>query len=54
MIIMFAVSYYYPRKTFTDKADAIKIDMKSWKYAKHLSIALVIITILIYILLGQN
>ncbi|NOR75154.1 MAG: solute:sodium symporter family transporter, partial [Draconibacterium sp.] len=54
MIIMFAVSYYYPRKTFTDKADAIKIEMKSWKYAKHLSIALVIITILIYILLGHT
>ena len=54
MIIMFAVSYYYPRKTFTDKADAIKIEMKSWKYAKHLSIALVIITILIYILLGRS
>ncbi|MCK5730337.1 MAG: hypothetical protein KAH68_04650, partial [Draconibacterium sp.] len=54
MIIMFAVSYYYPRKSFTDKADAIKIEMKSWKYAKHLSIALVIITILIYILLGHT
>jgi len=54
MIIMFVVSYYYPRKTFGDKADAVKIEMNSWKYAKHLSIILVVVTILIYILLGQS
>jgi len=54
MMVMFAVSYYYPRKSFTDKADAIKIEMKSWKYAKHLSAVLVFVTILIYILLGST
>lgn len=54
MIIMFVVSHYYPRKTFTDKAEALKVDMKSWKYAYHLSAALVIITIGIYIILGHQ
>lgn len=53
MIIMIVVSHYYPRKTFNDKTDALKVEMKSWKYAYHLSAALVIITISIYILLGQ-
>lgn len=53
LVIMFVVSYYYPRKTFEDKADALKVDMKSWKYAYHLSAVLVVVTILIYIALGQ-
>ncbi len=53
MIIMFVVSHYYPRKTFVDKSDALKVEMKSWKYANHLSVVLVVVTILIYILLGQ-
>jgi SSS family solute:Na+ symporter len=54
MIIMFAVSHYYPRIKFEDKGEALKVEMQSWKYAKPLSIVLVIITVLIYILLGQN
>lgn len=54
MIVMFAVSHYYPRKLFADKGDTVKIEMNSWKYAKHLSIVLVVVTILIYILLGQS
>jgi SSS family solute:Na+ symporter len=53
MIIMFTVSHFFPRKTFADKGEALKIDMKSWKYAKHLSLVLVIVTILIYIALGS-
>lgn len=54
MIIMFVVSHYYPRTTFKDKADALKVDMHGWKYAYHLSAALVIITICIYIALGNT
>jgi len=54
MIIMFVVSHYYPRTTFNDKADALKVDMHGWKYAYHLSAALVIITIGIYIALGHT
>jgi SSS family solute:Na+ symporter len=53
MIIMFVVSHFYPRTTFNDKADALKVEMKSWKYAYHLSAFLVVVTILIYIALGQ-
>ncbi len=54
VIIMFAVSYFYPRKNFGIRTAPIKMDMVQWKYAKHLSIILVIITIMIYILLGSN
>jgi solute:Na+ symporter, SSS family len=54
MIIMFTVSYFYPRKTFNDKADALKVDMQGWKYVYHMSAVLVFVTILIYILLGRQ
>jgi SSS family solute:Na+ symporter len=54
MIIMFVVSYFYPRTTFNDKADALKVDMHGWKYAYHLSAVLVIVTITIYIVLGHQ
>lgn len=54
MIIMFVVSYYYPRKTFEEQPDSLKVDMKSWKYAYHLSAFLVVVTILIYIALGHT
>jgi solute:Na+ symporter, SSS family len=53
MIIMFVVSHFYPRKTFADKGDALKVDMHGWKYAYHLSAALVVTTIFIYIVLGH-
>jgi solute:Na+ symporter, SSS family len=54
MIIMFVVSHFYPRKTFEDQADALKVDMHRWKYAYHLSAFLVVVTILIYIALGHT
>lgn len=54
VIIMFAVSHYYPRKNFGIRTAPIKMDMIHWKYAKHLSAVLVFVTILIYIMLGQN
>lgn len=54
IIIMFAVSYYYPRKNFSIRTAPIKMEMTHWKYAKHLSTVLVFVTVLIYILLGQN
>ncbi len=54
MILMFVVSHFYPRTTFNDKADALKVDMHGWKYAYHLSAALVFITIAIYIALGHQ
>ncbi len=54
MILMFIVSHFYPRKTFDDKIEAAKIEMKGWKYTYHLSAVLVVVTIMIYILLGSN
>ena len=54
MLLMFAVSYYYPRKNFAIRTAPIRMEMVHWKYAKAMSIILVIVTILIYIMLGQN
>jgi SSS family solute:Na+ symporter len=53
MIIMLVVSHYYPGKVFDYRAEAVKIDMKGWKYTRHLSIVLVVITLMIYIMLGR-
>ena len=53
MIIMLVVSHFYPGKVYDYRTEAVKIDMKSWRYTRHFSIVLVVITILIYILLGR-
>ncbi len=53
MAVMFAVSHYYPRTTFNDKGDALKVEMHGWKYAYPLSAMLVITTIFIYVALGR-
>ena len=53
MIIMLVVSHFYPGKTFDYRSEAPQIDMKGWRYTRPMSIALVAITILIYILLGR-
>ena len=54
MLIMFGVSYRYPRKEIIEEADAGKVDMRQWKYTYFMSALLVIITISIYILLGHT
>ncbi len=54
VIIMFAVSHFYPRKNFGIRTAVVNMEMVQWKYAKHLSVVLVVITILIYILLGRS
>ena len=53
MIIMYVVSYFYPGKTFDYRTEVAKIDMKGWRFTAPMSVALVVITILIYILLGR-
>ena len=53
VIVMYAVSYYFPRKNYDMKASAVKIEMKPWKYLKPFSIFLVIATLLLYISLGK-
>ena len=54
VIIMFAVSHYYPTGKKFQFEDAKVLDLKQWKYTKHLSIGLCFVTLLIYILLGNN
>jgi SSS family solute:Na+ symporter len=54
VIIMFSVSHFYPRKNFGIRTAPVKMEMVQWKYARHLSAVLVVVTILIYILLGRS
>jgi SSS family solute:Na+ symporter len=54
VIIMYSVSYFYPRKNFSIRTAPIKIEMMPWKYTRLMSIILVTVTIMIYILLGQS
>lgn len=51
--VMHLVSMYYPRKNPFVIEDAGVLNLEQWKYAKGLSIALVAITLIIYILLGN-
>jgi SSS family solute:Na+ symporter len=54
MAVMFGVSYFYPPERVFKAEDLHILDLKEWKYTKQMSIALCTITLLIYILLGQN
>lgn len=53
VIIMHLVSMRYPRKNPFKITDIGVVDMVQWKYAKALSIFLVVVTVIIYILLGS-
>ena len=52
--IMYLVSYFYPRKNLYEISDVGAVDLTSWKYAKPMAIGLSLVTVLIYILLGNN
>ena len=52
MLIMFGVSYWYPRQDTAEEQTADVVDMQGWKYAYLLSTILVIVTVMIYVLLG--
>lgn len=54
VIVMYIVSYFYPRKNFGIRTAPVKMEMIPWKYTKHMSVALVGVTILIYVLLGRS
>ena len=54
LVVMFAVSYLYPSDKEFDPKDMHIVEMKTWKYTKAMSIALCVITVLIYVLLGTN
>lgn len=55
MAVMFAVSYFSPRKQETAATAAANapISMATWRYAKPFALLLVVITIAIYVLLGN-
>ena len=53
VIIMYTVSYYFPRKNYDMQASKVKMELKPWKYVKPLSAFLALVTILLYILLGK-
>ena len=53
LAVMFAVSYWYPNKNPYKAADTGKLSLTEWTYTKPFSLMLVIITIAIYIWLGQ-
>ena len=54
IFVMFLISHFYPiTKEF--KIQNLKIvDLRQWKYTKHMSFVLCFVTILIYIILGSN
>ncbi|UZR96953.1 solute:sodium symporter family transporter [Chondrinema litorale] len=53
MIIMFVVSQFYPNTNTFKPSDIGVMDLHEWKYAKLMGIILVLLTIAIYIWLGQ-
>ena len=51
--IMFLFSYLYPAKKSFEIRDMKAVELKGWKYTNAMSVALVVITVAIYILLGN-
>ncbi len=51
--VMHLVSSFYPRTNNFKMVDVGAVNLDPWKYAKPLSIGLVIVTVMIYILLGS-
>jgi solute:Na+ symporter, SSS family len=53
MAVMFSVSYFYPNTNKFKPSDISPEELHPWKYAKLLGLVLVVLTILIYIWLGN-
>ena len=53
MAVMFGVSRFFPVKEKFKIENQQVVDDEPWKYAMHLGVILAVVTILIYILLGQ-
>lgn len=53
IVVMYGVSYFYPAKKVYANEEMEYVNLIPWKYTKAMSLALVIITISIYILLGN-
>ena len=54
VLVMFAVSYFYPNHKATVEEGHDFVEMKEWKYTKPMAILLCITTVVIYVLLGTN
>jgi len=53
IIVMYAVSMFFPRKNDFQIQDVGLINLTEWKFAKPVSLVLIVITLTIYILLGN-
>ncbi|MCB0554316.1 MAG: solute:sodium symporter family transporter [Phaeodactylibacter sp.] len=53
LLVMHLVSMVYPPKTTFSIQDIGVVDLAQWKYAKGLSLFLVVVTLAVYVLLGQ-
>ena len=53
LAVMFLVSHFFPRKNDFTIQDIGVVDMQQWKYAKPFSVVLVLVTLAIYVLLGN-
>jgi SSS family solute:Na+ symporter len=53
MAIMMTISAIYPSGKIFEIKDSAVVEMKPWKYAKQLSLLLVVLTLAIYIGLGH-
>lgn len=53
MAVMFTVSYFSPNSNTFKPSDISPIELKPWKYAKLLGLILVVLTVLIYVWLGN-
>lgn len=53
LLVMYLVSRIYPRKNSFRITDQKVVDVTAWKYAVPVSIALVAVTVVIYVLLGN-
>jgi len=54
LAVMFVVSYFYPATKTYQEEDLHILDMKAWKYTKPMAIALCVVTVIIYVLLGSS
>ena len=54
LAVMFVVSYFYPATKTYQEEDLHILDMKAWKYTKPMAIALCVVTVIIYVLLGSR
>ncbi|MEM7368957.1 MAG: solute:sodium symporter family transporter [Bacteroidota bacterium] len=54
VLVMHAVSRFFPRKNQYEITDVGAVDLTQWKYAKPFAIVLAVLTVLMYVLLGST